>query len=89
MDREGLSKVRRAELVARLAALDKQIAGQAGRAKIMRDRGWNVTLAEERLKLLEDSRLLYVSALKHLLGEEFTDGERSDRGAGPPWLSSK
>ena len=36
MDRQGFSKVRRAELVARLTALDKQIAEQAGRAKFMR-----------------------------------------------------
>ena len=33
MDREGLSKIRRAELLARLDALDSQIEAQARRAK--------------------------------------------------------
>ena len=66
MDREGLSKIRRAELVARLTALDKGIAEQAVRAKFMREKGWDGKLADERLKLLKDSRRLYASALKHL-----------------------
>ena len=88
IDREGLSKIRRAELVARLTALDKLIGEQASRAKYIREMGWNVTLADERLKLLKESRRLYGSALKHLLGEDFAEGETNDLSAVPPWLSS-
>ena len=89
MDREGLNKVRRAELVARLTALDKLIAEQASRAKYIREMGWNVTLSEERLKLLKDSRQLYASALKHLLGDDFADSGGSSAEPLPRWLSSK
>jgi len=70
MDREGLSKIRRAELLARLDALDSQIEAQARRAKYVSDMGWNAVLSEQRLNALRDSRQLYVSALKHLLGED-------------------
>jgi hypothetical protein len=89
MDREGLSKVRRAELVARLSALDKLIGEQASRAKYIREMGWNVTLADERLKLLKESRQLYASALKHLLGDDFADSEESSAERVPRWLSSQ
>ena len=89
MDREGLSNIRRAELFARLAALDKLIGEQASRAKYIREMGWNVTFADERLKLLKDSRRLYASALKHFLGDDFADSEESSAERLPPWLSSK
>jgi hypothetical protein len=83
MDREGISKIRRAELLARLEALDQQVRAQAARAKHVRDMGWNATLSEQRLKALQDSRQLYLFALKHLLGED-VDGESADGGAAPP-----
>ena len=70
MDREGISKVRRAELFARLSALDEQIEAQAARVRHGREMGWEVTLSEQRLRVLQESRDLYRSALKHLLGEE-------------------
>jgi hypothetical protein len=89
MDREGLSKVRRAELVARLTALDKLIGEQASRATYIREMGWNVTLADERLQLLKVSRRLFASALRHLLGDDFAGGEESSADPPPPWLSSK
>ena len=88
MDRQGFSKVRRAELVARLTALDKQIAEQAGRAKFMREKGWHVKLADERLKLLTDSRRIYASALNHLLGEDFADGHGNVDAQWPSWWLS-
>ena len=79
MDREGLSKIRRAELLARLAALDQQVEAQEARARHVRDMGWNAKLSEERLKTLRESRQLYVSALKHLLGEDVVvDGNAAD-----------
>jgi hypothetical protein len=84
MDREGISKIRRAELLARLEALDQQVRAQAARAKHVRDMGWNATLSEQRLKALQDSRQLYLFALKHLLGEELVDGEVADGGSAPP-----
>ena len=49
MDREGLSKIRRAELLVRLDALDSQIESQARRAKYVSDLGWNTVLSEQRL----------------------------------------
>ena len=69
MDREGISKVRRAELLARLTALEQQIEAQAARVRHGREMGWEVTLSEQRLSTLMESRDLYRSALKHLLGE--------------------
>jgi hypothetical protein len=77
MNREGLSKIRRAELIARLDALDAQIEAQANRAKYVRDMGWNAALSDERLKALQDARRLYLSALKHLLGDGAVDGRES------------
>jgi hypothetical protein len=71
--REGLSKVKRAELLARLATLEQLIAEQAARARFIRQKGWDATLADERLRLLVDSHALYLSALTHLLGEDFDE----------------
>jgi hypothetical protein len=73
MDREGISKVRRAELLARLSALDQQIEAQAARVRHGRDMGWEVSLSEQRLITLQESRDLYRSALKHLLGDALPD----------------
>jgi hypothetical protein len=84
MDRGGISKIRRAELLARLAALDQQVEAQAARAKHVRDMGWNAKLSDERLKTLQDSRQLYLSALKHLLGEDAVDGDVADGSSSVP-----
>jgi hypothetical protein len=73
LDREGIGKVRRAELLARLAALDEQIAAQAARVHHVQSMGWDLTLSQQRLEALEESRNLYRSALKHLLGEDLGD----------------
>jgi hypothetical protein len=73
MNREGISKVRRAELLARLVALDAQIADQAERVRRGIERGWNVRLSQQRLGALTDSRNLYRSALRHLLGDDPLD----------------
>ena len=73
MDREGIGKVRRAELLARLAALELQIEAQAARIRHGRRMGWEVALSEQRLLTLQDSRDLYRSALRHLLGDDLPD----------------
>ena len=73
MDRQGIGKVRRSELLARLAALDQQIDAQAARVRHGRQMGWEVALSEQRLITLQESRDLYRSALKHLLGQELSD----------------
>ena len=73
MDREGISKIRRAELLARLSALEQQIEAQAGRIRHAREMGWEISLSEERLRTLQESRDLYRSALKHLLGNELPE----------------
>ena len=48
MDREGIGKVRRAELLARLSALEQQIEAQAGRVRRGREMGWEIALSEQR-----------------------------------------
>lgn len=73
MDREGISKIRRAELLARLTALEQQIDAQAARVRHGEEMGWEVTLSRQRLVTLQESRNLYRSALRHLLGEELAD----------------
>jgi len=73
MDRQGIGKVRRAELLARLSALEQQIEAQAARVRHGREMGWEVALSEKRLGTLKESRDLYRSALKHLLGEELPE----------------
>ena len=81
MEREpGLSEVRRAELLARLTALDALIVEQVGRTHVATQLGWDLRPFEERLTLLKESRELYFSALKHLLkdfpDDDFSDGRR-------------
>lgn len=76
MDREGISKVRRAELLARLSALEQQIEAQAERVRHGREMGWEIALSEKRLSTLQESRNLYRSALKHLLGDELPEAPR-------------
>ena len=73
MDREGIGKVRRAELLARLSALEQQIEAQAARVRRGQERGWEVALSVQRLSTLQESRDLYRSALKHLLGDELSE----------------
>jgi hypothetical protein len=72
MEAEGddLCKVRRAELVARLAELVERIGEQRGGVKFMRQVGYSAALADERLKLLEDSRQRHLSALRELIGDQ-------------------
>ena len=74
MDREGIGKVRRAELHARLTALEQQIEAQAARVRHGQEMCWEVALSEQRLRTLQESRDLYRSALKHLLGDEGSEG---------------
>ena len=71
MDREGLSKIRRAEMLARLSALEQMIVEQEERVLHIGLAGWDVSIAAERLRLLNESHALYRSALKHLLGDDF------------------
>jgi len=73
MDRRGISKIKRAELMARLVALDQQIEAQAARIRHSEAMGWDVAPSRQRLVTLEESRRLYRSALKHLLGDESID----------------
>jgi hypothetical protein len=77
MDREGLSKVKRAEFLARLEALERMIVEQETRVASRLSRGWDAKESERRLELLRESYRLYQSALMHLLGEDFgaADGD--------------
>jgi hypothetical protein len=69
MDSHGLSKTKRAELLARLSDLDRLIEEQASHAKLLRGRGDDPSDIEDLLERLKKSRQVYFSALKHLLGD--------------------
>ena len=75
MPGHGLSKLKRAELISRLAELDRLIEEQSSHVRFVLDMGWDVPEIEQRLGRLKESRLLYLSALKHLLGESVGDDE--------------
>jgi len=72
---DGLSKVKRAELLAHLAELDQTIEEQMAHFKFIVEMGWNVPSIAVNLERLKESRRLYLSALKHLLGEDVGDDE--------------
>jgi hypothetical protein len=55
------------------------ITEQATRAKLIRQKGWDATSADEQLRLLVDSHALYLRALTHLLGNVDAGEARGDR----------
>ena len=69
----------REETRSRLALLSDLIAKQNSRIASARTAGLNVTLLEEQLKVLTDSREEYYSALKRLLLDS-TDAENANGG---------
>ena len=71
--------IRREETKTRLAVLDELIGTQRSRIASARTLGLDVTLLEEQLKVLTDSREEYFSALMRLLSE-FVDGRNVDGG---------
>jgi hypothetical protein len=83
MNRDGLGKIRRAELVARLRRLEQMISEQAARAKFIRQKGWDASTADRRLELLVDSHQMYLKTLSHLLDERVGDANRSGDTANP------
>jgi|GraSoiStandDraft_48_1057284.scaffolds.fasta_scaffold1537515_1 hypothetical protein len=87
MNRDGLSKIRRTELLARLARLEQMISEQADRADFIRKKGWNAATADRRLELLVDSHKLYVSVLAHL-SDENPGVDRARTGRTDPPLPS-
>lgn len=66
----GLKNIKRAELRARLSELDYLIAEQTSHANFIREMGWNVPVAEERLEKLKLSRRACLAALEQLLGDQ-------------------
>ena len=79
MSDEGLSRVKRAELMAHVAELDQMIEDQIAHFKFIVEMGWNVPAIAVNLERLKESRLLYLSALKHLLGESVDGDEERGR----------
>ena len=77
---DGLSKVKRAELLGHLAELDQMIEDQTAHLKVIAEMGLMVPVITVRLERLKESRRLYLSALKHLLGDSVGDG--GGRGSG-------
>ena len=77
----GLSKIKRAELMARLAELDHLIEEQTAHVRFVREMGWDVPVVAERLERLKESRQLYLSALRHLLGESIGPGGETSGGS--------
>jgi hypothetical protein len=75
MPDEGLSRVKRAELVAHAAELKLLIEDQDAHVKVAMEMGWLVPVMLVRLERLREARRRYVSALEHLLGENIDDYE--------------
>jgi len=75
MPDDGLSKLKRAELIAHLAELDQTIEEQMAHFEFIVKKGWNAPSIAVKLERLKESRGLYLSALKHLLGESVGDAE--------------
>jgi hypothetical protein len=75
MPDEGLSKLKRAELMAHVAELDQMIEDQMAHFKFVVEMGWNVPAIAVNLERLKESRRLYLSALRHLLGENIPGDE--------------
>jgi hypothetical protein len=68
VDREkAFKEVWRAELLARLALLDRVIKEQASRAEFVWQRGWDATAFAKRSELLQLTRQHYVALLKQLV----------------------
>jgi hypothetical protein len=75
MPDDGLSKVKRAELIAHVAELDQMIEEQMAHYKFAIEKGWDVPAIAVNLQRLRESRRLYLSALKHLLGDSIGDAD--------------
>ena len=78
MNRDGLGKIRRAELLARVTRLEQMISEQAARAKFIRQKGWDARTADRRLELLVGSHRLYLRSLDHLPGERLPEAPTTD-----------
>jgi len=72
---DGLSKVKRAELLAHVAELDQMIEDQTAHLKVVAEMGLMAPVIAVRLERLKETRRLYLAALKHLLGEDVGDDE--------------
>lgn len=75
MPDEGLSQVKRAELLAHLAELDQMIEDQTAHVNAVVEMGLIAAVIALRLERLKEVRRRYLSALKHLLGEDIGDHE--------------
>ena len=82
MDHDGLKKVRRVELLARLELLDELIGDLARRAEFASEMGWDATPYEQRSNVLRMSRQQYVEALRQLLCNDAVRDENANVGAG-------
>jgi hypothetical protein len=70
---QGLSAAKRAELVAHLAELDQMIEDQTAHVEAVLEMGLLAPVIALRLERLREVRRRYLSALKHLLGEDIGD----------------
>ena len=75
MPDDGLNEIKRAELIAHVAELDQMIEDQMAHFKFVVEKGWNIPAIGVHLERLKESRRLYLSALKHLLGEDIGDDQ--------------
>ncbi len=76
----GLSNVKRAELIAHLTELDQIMEDQTANVKFAAELGQLVPTLTARLERLKEVRRLYLSALRHLLGENIGEGEPGNSG---------
>ena len=75
MDREGLSKIKRAEFLSRLELLERFIEEQEAHVAGLDARGRDAKDAKRRLQLLRESRARYLLALLQQLGDRSLEPE--------------
>ena len=78
MPHEGLSRAKRAELMAHVAEMDLLIEDQAAHVKVATEMGLLVPVLAVRLERLKETRRLYLSALTHLLGNDLGEDQPGD-----------
>jgi hypothetical protein len=78
VDHEGLKRIRRAEVAARLAMLDTLIEEQLARIAHSRAMAWDAGLSEQRLRLLLKARELHRRTFAAAYGEDVLEHQVDD-----------
>jgi len=72
---DGLNEIKRAELIAHVADLDRMIEDQMAHLKFVIEKGWDIPAIDVHLERLKESRRRCLSALKPLLADAGGDDQ--------------